>query len=217
MKEDSGFATLLEDFGILIAAAGVAVIGYLAHLGRAASRLEKKKRPNSRRVTRPNVVPEPLKTTEMAPFDRQSGHALEAKEVICGKARIIDGDSLIIRKTQIRLFGVDAPEINHPYGQKAKWALVNLCKGLEIRAEIIEKDAHDRTVAHCSLPDGRDLSAEMVKLGLAIDWPKFSGGKYRQMEPVGIRKKLWLADARQKGRMHVWAKFEASQRERSSK
>jgi micrococcal nuclease len=51
------------------------------------------------------------------------------------------------------------------------------------------------------LPDGRDLSAEMVKAGHAIDWRKFSGGKYRQLEPDGIRKKLWRCDARQKGRM----------------
>jgi hypothetical protein len=48
----------------------------------------------------------------------------------------------------------------------------------------------------------------MVKLGLAIDWPKFSGGKYQSIETPGLRKKLWLADARQKGRMHVWEQFD---------
>ena len=56
----------------------------------------------------------------------------------------------------------------------------------------------------CYLSDGRDLSAEMVKLGLALDWPKFSGGKYRELETSDARTKLFLADARQKGRMHVW-------------
>lgn len=81
-------------------------------------------------------------------------------------------------------------------------------QGAKIRAEINELDAHGRTVARCFLEDGRDLSAEMVKLGLAIDWPKFSGGEYRSLELSGVRKKLWLADARQKGRMHVWKKFE---------
>lgn len=47
----------------------------------------------------------------------------------------------------------------------------------------------------------------MVKQGLAIDWPKFSEGKYKDLEVIGIRKKLWLADAHQKGRMDVWDKF----------
>ncbi|WP_254701766.1 thermonuclease family protein [Roseovarius sp. THAF27] len=120
----------------------------------------------------------------------------------------------MIQKTQVRLFGVDAPELNHPYGKKAKWALVSLCKGQVITAEVTEKDVHGRTVAKCSLPDGRDISAEMVKIGMAIDWPKFSGGKYKSMELPDVRKKLWLADARQNGRMHVWEKFEAQERAR---
>jgi endonuclease YncB( thermonuclease family) len=130
---------------------------------------------------------------------------------------VIDGDSLVIKGTQVRLFGVDAPEINHPYGKKAKWALVRLCKGQEIRAELIAVDAHDRTVAKCFLPDGRDLSAEMVKQGLAIDWPKFSGGVYASLETPDARKKLWLASARQKGHLHVWKKFEERQAEKAAK
>lgn len=129
---------------------------------------------------------------------------------------MIDGDSLVIQKTQIRLFGVDAPEFTHPYGKKAKWALVRLCKGQTILAEITDTDDHGRTVAKCRLPDGRDLSEEMVKLGLAIDWPKFSKGAYAMYEPPEIRKKLWLADARQKGRMHVWEKYEAQQKHRTT-
>jgi len=134
-----------------------------------------------------------------------------------GPAYIVDGDTLVIKKTQIRLYGVDAPEIDHPYGQKAKWALVRLCKGYNVQAHILAEDDYGRTVARCVLPDGRDLSAEMVKIGLAIDWPKFSGGEYKDLEPPQIRKRLWLADARQKGRMHVWRQFEANQRNRNLK
>lgn len=118
---------------------------------------------------------------------------------------------MVIQKTQIRLFGVDAPELNHPYGIRAKRKLWALTKGHSIRAEIVATDAHGRTVARCTLPDGRDLSAEMVKAGLALDWAKFSGGIYRDLEVPDARRKMWLADARQKGRMDVWARFEAKQ------
>ncbi len=142
------------------------------------------------------------------PYDADSAREPD-KAVLQGSAYVIDGDTIVVEKTQIRLFGVDAPEIDHPFGKKAKWALVSLCKGQPILAEFTEQDAHGRTVARCYLPDGRDLSAEMVKLGLALDWPKFSGGKYRSLELPDARKKLWLADARQKGRMHVWQRFEA--------
>ena len=136
-------------------------------------------------------------------------------EVIEGPAYVVDGDSLVIRKTRIRLFGVDAPELGHPHGRNAKWALHALCKGHRVQAEVVARDAHGRTVARCRLPDGRDLSAEMVRAGLAIDWAKFSGGAYRAMEVPGARKKMWLADARQKGRMDLWEKFEATRRARS--
>ena len=143
-----------------------------------------------------------------APYTAETGRVFEQVETVVGRAYVIDGDSIVIQKTQIRLFGIDAPELKHPYGKKAKWALLNLCKGQEIRAKILTQDAHGRTVAHCFLGDGRDLSAEMVKQGLAIDWPKFSGGIYRELEVPDARQKMWLADARQKGRMHVWENFE---------
>lgn len=150
-------------------------------------------------------------------FEAKSAIPQKGDTVLRGSAYVVDGDTIVIRKTQIRLFGIDAPEIDHPFGKKAKWALVALCKGQTVQAEISEKDAYGRAVAKCYLPDGRDLSAEMVKIGLALDWPKFSSGKYRLMEVPGIRKKLWLADARQKGRMHVWQQFETKKKARTGK
>lgn len=170
---------------------------------------ERYRSPRPPRPPRAPRAPRAPRPVEPPPFDATTAAPAPQPSCLTGPARIIDGDSIVIRKTQIRLFGIDAPEINHPYGQKAKWALVRLCKGQAIRAEILETDTHGRTVAKCYLEDGRDLSCEMVKLGLAIDWPKFSGGTYRHLEPPDARKKMWLADARQKGHMHVWAKFEA--------
>ena len=143
------------------------------------------------------------------PFEQQSARPVPNRTEVCGAAYIVDGDTLIIQKTQIRLFGIDAPELDHPHGKSANWALVSLCKGKTVRAEITAQDTHGRTVARCYLEDGRDLSAEMIRLGLAIDWPKFSGGKYSSLEVPGVRKKLWLADARQKGQIHVWEQYEA--------
>ena len=171
-----------------------------------------------RRSTKPRSAPprKPAITrtrVKSQPFDAQSAKPVQEKHVLTGSAYVTDGDTIKIKNTQIRLFGVDAPELNHPYGKKAKWALHKLCKDQTIRAEVSDEDAYGRTVAHCYLPDGRDLSAEMVKQGLAIDWPKFSGGIYTSLETTDARKKLWLADARQKGRMHVWKKFEASQKQ----
>jgi len=154
------------------------------------------------------------KTHQPKPFDAASAKPQVQHRVLHGAAYVTDGDTIVIKKTQVRLFGVDAPELDHPYGKKAKWAMVKLCKGQTIRAEVTEQDEYGRTVARCYLPDGRDLSAEMVKLGLAIDWPKFSGGIYQSLETPDARKKLWLAAARQKGHMHVWERFDATRAKR---
>jgi len=147
----------------------------------------------------PVHVPATTGQSESAAILRVPDHQPEA--AVVGRCWVIDGDTIDISGTRIRLFGIDAPELDHPYGKTAKWALIRLCRDQEIRAVFHGSFSHDRTVATCYLSDGRDLSAEMVRLGLAVDWPKFSGGKYRHLELEGIRKKLWRCDARQKGRM----------------
>ena len=131
---------------------------------------------------------------------------------------MVDGDTIKINGVQIRLFGIDAPEIDHPYGKIAKSALIKLCGGKIVLAEVMEEDDHGRTVARCRLKDSRDLSAEMVKLGLAIDWKKYSGGEYRSIEQPGVRKKkLFLAAQRQMGNMKAWRDYEEWKRMQSAK
>jgi endonuclease YncB( thermonuclease family) len=116
-----------------------------------------------------------------------------------GRCWVIDGDTIVINSVHIRLAGIDAPELDHPWGQRSKWTLMQLCKGKTVTARIKPELSYDRLVAECFLPDGRDLAAELVRSGMALDWPKFSGGKYRNLEPADARRKLWRADARQKG------------------
>lgn len=189
---------MISEFGLLIAAVGIVLVFGIR-------RLSKVKYRGYRKSHHKNFG------KKFRPFDARNAGAKPSDSVLNGLAYVVDGDTLVIKKSQIRLFGIDAPELNHPYGQKAKWALVSLCKGKTVQAKIIEQDDYGRTVARCYLADGRDLSAEMVKLGLAIDWPKFSDGEYRALEMPDVRRKLWLADARQKGRMDVWEQFDAKQ------
>ncbi|WP_312620074.1 thermonuclease family protein [Agrobacterium pusense] len=146
-------------------------------------------RPRRRRPTRhvPVVIvnaPEPIH---------------QAPVILQGRCWVVDGDTIVIDKTHIRIAGIDAPELDHPFGKQSKWALVQLCKGQTVTAHIRPELSYDRVVAECYLSDGRDLAAELVRAGMALDWPKFSGGKYRHLETSDARRKLWRADARQKG------------------
>ena len=119
-----------------------------------------------------------------------------------GTCYVIDGDTIVIRKTKIRLAGIDAPEIDDPWGKKAKWAMVGICMGQVITARLTGERSHDRLVANCYLPDGRDIAAELVTQGLALDWACFSGGKYRHLEPSDARKRFWRMQRRQGAEFH---------------
>jgi micrococcal nuclease len=144
--------------------------------------------------------PQPLRTraeTRVIVLDqRRPPHA---ETVLRGRCWVIDGDTIAINNVRVRLAGTDAPELDHPWGQRSKWALVQLCKGQTVTARIKPELSYDRLVAECFLPDGRDLAAELVRGGLALDWTKFSGGKYRHLEPADARRRLWRAEARQRG------------------
>lgn len=129
--------------------------------------------------------------------------APQTQTILHGRCWVVDGDTIVIDSVRIRLAGIDAPELDHPFGKQAKWALVQLCKGQIVTARIRPELSYDRVVADCFLADGRDLSAELVRSGLAIDWPKFSGGKYRHLETADARRKLWRADARQRGKLRL--------------
>ena len=176
--------------------------------------------PTPRRRSRPRPVPRPASRDDApTPAGRsaelrahgQPAHARRAAAVnaracrdggtvLRGKVYVIDGDTVVIQKTRIRLAGIDAPELEHPWGKKSKWALHAMTKGQIVTAHVSEEMSHDRCVATCTLADGTDLAAELVRQGLAIDWPKFSGGKYAALEPEGVRERLWRADNRQKGK-----------------
>lgn len=152
------------------------------------------------RVVSPAGPAAPPRPASALPSDH-AAPAVTRPRILKGRCHVIDGDTIVIGRSKIRIAGIDAPELDHPWGQKSKWAMVALCRGKVVTAHVSDELSYDRYVAICFLPDGRDLAAELVRQGLAIDWPKYSGGRYRHLEPPGIRKKLWRADARQRGRM----------------
>lgn len=167
-------------------------------------------RPKTRHVSK--TVPSRKKTAVHRPRPKpkskppEPAQSHDINSPITGKCYVVDGDTINIGKHCLRLYGIDAPELDHPWGQKAKWHLVNLCKGQTITAKLDPSTSYERLVATCYLPDGRDLSAEMVRAGHALDWPKYSQKKYAALEPTDIRKRHWKAAARQRGDMQAFNK-----------
>lgn len=121
-----------------------------------------------------------------------SHHCLpsNAQEILQGQvARIVDGDTLILSdSTQIRFYGIDAPEsaqqcnqTSGPYlcGQISKQKLKEKIASNPISCAVKSKDIYGRSVAICSLllPQGgqpEDLNAWMVQQGWAVAYRQYS-------------------------------------------
>lgn len=104
-------------------------------------------------------------------------------DVVLGRARVVDGDTLAIAGAKIRLSGIDAPEAKQicddpagrgwACGARATAELKALIGRAEVRCEGDERDRYGRLVATCRV-GGTDLGAEMVARGMAFAYRKYS-------------------------------------------
>lgn len=123
---------------------------------------------------------------------------LAVGQTLRGAARVIDGDTLLIEGLGVRLWGIEAPATDQPWGVEAKYALIRLCRGKRLVAVVEAMPLPGLVMVRCHLPDGRDPAAEMVRAGLALDWALHSGGHYRALEAHAARARFWRADTRQR-------------------
>lgn len=97
-------------------------------------------------------------------------------------AVVIDGDSLIVEGEEIRLMGIDAPEIRQKCklngeswkcGFAAQDALFRMIQGRKVHCIHHKRDRYKRRLSTC-YADDINLNAEMVRSGYAVT--------YRNME-----------------------------------
>ncbi|MEY9148724.1 endonuclease YncB(thermonuclease family) [Bradyrhizobium elkanii] len=106
---------------------------------------------------------------------------------LIGQTSTIDGDTLEIHGTRIRLWGIDAPESSqlcrdedstlYRCGAKAANDLDAFIARRPVNCMPISLDQYGRTVATCSA-GSTDLGEWLVRSGLALDWRHFSKGRY---------------------------------------
>lgn len=96
---------------------------------------------------------------------------------LAGRAKVIDGDSLSLDGTEIRLFGIDAPEARqictnragsaYRCGREATRALRRLIAGRRLTCQVETLDRYGRSVSRCTA-GGVDLNLKMVEMGWAV-------------------------------------------------
>lgn len=117
--------------------------------------------------------------------------AAEAAQQISGKAtRVRDADTVIVGGVPVRLQGIDAPENGTRAGNEATAAMKRFLRGKELVCNLTGERTYDRWVGVCYTEEGHDIGAVMIANGLALDCRRYSGGRYRDLEPNGARSRL---------------------------
>jgi endonuclease YncB( thermonuclease family) len=125
------------------------------------------------------------------------GAACSAAE-ITGRASVIDGDTIEVHDTRIRLHGIDAPEsdqtcskLGQKYrcGQQAALTLDDLISGT-VKCTQRDTDRYGRVVAEC-FSNNINLNAAMVKAGWALAYREYSNDyvvdeTYAQQNNLGM-------------------------------
>jgi endonuclease YncB( thermonuclease family) len=78
------------------------------------------------------------------------------------------------RTERIRLEGIDCPEMEQPFGDKAKQFTASKILNKQVEAAVISRDNYNGTWAMVSTSDGRSLNQELLKVGLAWWYHKYS-------------------------------------------
>lgn len=118
--------------------------------------------------------------TVMGIFGPQSA---TAATVLNGPARVIDGDTIDIQGSRVRLFGIDAPEsaqrckdarnAEWACGRSATHALENLTAGQPVTCRGESHDEYGRLLGVCTTPNS-EINAFLVRQGLAWAFVKYS-------------------------------------------
>jgi endonuclease YncB( thermonuclease family) len=117
-------------------------------------------------------------------------------------ATVIDGDSLRIGSTDIRLDGIDAPELGQTCrysdgrvwacGRAAKVRLAEFVSGPEVICTEQGRDRYGRTLAICSAGAVRDMGEALVRAGLALNYDRYTS-RYREAQEDArrVRRGVW--------------------------
>lgn len=116
--------------------------------------------------------------------------------------QVIDGDSLIMEtahgsRLELRLAGIDAPELDQPYGARAAAQLRSRILHQRIDVELQGADRYGRLLG-CPLHDGENLCHALVARGQAWAYARSEAGQTHEAAQAAAQRKrlgLWRATA----------------------
>lgn len=120
-----------------------------------------------------------LLATLLLAFAPSASAQVEPGQTFTGKVvSVTDGDTYDVRRSEggkvtIRLYGVDAPESDQPYGRAATKTARRYVGGKSVRVTVEDIDRYGRAVARISLQGG-DLGAMLIRDGMAWHYDRYA-------------------------------------------
>lgn len=119
-----------------------------------------------------------------------------------GIAKVLDGDSILVGKNEVRLFGIDAPEYKQEclFDDKSSYQcgvasfkyLKNLVNGQEISCSYYKKDVYDRFLAKCYLDD-LNINKDLLQNGMAVIYNYHrASSEFKKSEAIAKNNKLGI-------------------------
>jgi endonuclease YncB( thermonuclease family) len=96
----------------------------------------------------------------------------EPAPTISGSARVIDGDTVVVAGTTVRLKGVDAAELGTARGEDARRVMDRLVNG-RLTCRLTGEKTHGREVGYCATADGTDINLAIIAQGAALACPRY--------------------------------------------
>lgn len=130
------------------------------------------------------LLARPAFADSIAPVEQSAPPAASVAGPIAGRASVIDGDTIEIHGTRIRLEGIDAPESRQTCtsketgevvrcGQKSAFFLADLLGEHTVSCTEAGRDRYKRILAHCEV-QGEDVGATVVRAGWALAFVRYS-------------------------------------------
>ena len=95
-----------------------------------------------------------------------------AAPTISGPARVIDGDTVVVAGTRVRLKGVDAAELGTARGENARRVMAMLVTG-QLTCRLTGEKTYRREVGYCTTANGTDINRAIIAQGAALACPRY--------------------------------------------
>lgn len=132
--------------------------------------------------------------------DRLAKNGFKPVQLVGECVYVYDGDTVLVdaagKKTKIRLYGIDAPELSQEFGDKSRALLSRLIEKKKVTVSVTGEDKYGRLIGVVFV-DGMDVNALMLKNGAAWHYKDYDKStEYAELESLARKERLGLWSTR---------------------